>query len=84
MYSENYIDERNWRWQKQMERYTMFMKELILLKCSYYARQGICKAVYIFKVIPIQISVSYFTELEQIILKFVWKYRRPLNSTSKS
>ena len=32
----------------------MFMKELILLKCSYYARQGICKAVYIFKVIPIQ------------------------------
>ena len=49
----------------------MFMKELILLKCSYYARQGICKAVYIFKVIPIQISVSYFTELEQIILKFV-------------
>ena len=77
MYSENYIDERNWRWQKQLERYIMFMKELILLKCSY--RQG---SLHI-QGNSIQIPVSYFTELEQIILKFVWKYRRPVTLNFK-
>ena len=57
-----------------MEKYTVFMD----WKNQYCQNGYTTQTIYRFNAIPIKLPMVFFTELEQMISQFVWKYKKTL------